>query len=401
MASRCSSQVRLKPDTTKTTRTNATDVASAFRRTVATVLVLAASLPVLAQQTDRARTEALARRAADRLQALQREADRLASEERTVLGDLRSLEINRQIKAEEFARVDGEVQRVQADLAEATERMAALEQSEQAERPELRGRFVEMYKLGQARYMRLLLATPDLARLGQASRTVAVLAKLDRERVANHQRTLAALTTSRAALESRATQLVAARAAAQKAAVALDRAALARSNLVRDIDRRRDLNAQLAGELQAAQQKLQLELRDLANGVPIAAPAGLPLRPFRGDLEWPVAGSVQRRFNRGSESHGMDIAAADGADARAVHGGVVAFAGAFAGYGNLVILEHSPGTHSLYGDLLDMTVKKGDRVERGQVVGTAGPMPSGTTGLYFELRIDGQPVDPLQWLRKR
>ncbi|MBZ5559391.1 MAG: peptidoglycan DD-metalloendopeptidase family protein [Acidobacteriia bacterium] len=354
-----------------------------------------------AQQPDRARTEALARRATDRLQALQREADRLASEERTLLGDLRKLEIDRQIKAEEFARVDGEVTSVQADLAEATRQMTALEQSEQAERPEVRGRFVEMYKLGQARYLRLLLSTPDLARIGQASRTVAVLAKLDRDRVANYQRTLAALKTSRAALEDREKRLVAIRAAAQKAAAALDRAAQARANLVRDIDRQRDLNAQLAGELQAAQQKLQLELRDLANGVPIADPASLPLRPFRGDLEWPVAGSVQRRFNRGSEARGLEIATADGAEARAVHGGVVAFAGAFAGYGNLVILEHSPQTYSLYGDLLEVDVKKGDRVEREQVVGTAGPTPSGTTGLYFELRIDGQPVDPLQWLRKR
>jgi septal ring factor EnvC (AmiA/AmiB activator) len=365
------------------------------------VAIVLASLPVLAQQPDRARTEALARRAADRLQALQREADRLASEERTVLGDLRTLEIDRQIKAEEFARVGAEVQAVQAELAELTRQLATLERAEQAERPELRGRFVEMYKLGQARYLRLLLSTPDLARIGQASRTVAVLAKLDRARLANHQRTLAALTTSRAALESRETQLVDARAGAQKAAAALDRAAQARTRLARDIDRQRDLNAQLAGELQAAQQKLQLQLRDLANGVPIADPAALPLRPFRGDLEWPVAGSVQRRFNRGSESHGMDIATADGAEARAVHGGAVAFAGAFAGYGNLVILEHGRETYSLYGDLLDMRVKKGDRVERGQVVGTAGPMPSGTTGLYFEMRIDGQPVDPLQWLRKR
>src|SRR5260221_10272331 len=365
------------------------------------VLALALGVALTAQQSDRGRTEALARRASDRLRALQREADRLASEESSVLGDLRKLEIDRQIKAEEFKRVDGEVQGVQTDLAEATRQMTKLEQSEQAARPELRGRFVEMYKLGQARYVRLLLSTPDLARIGQASRTVAVLAKLDPDRVANYQRTLTALRTSRAELEDREKRLVAIRAAAEKAAGALDRAAQARTKLVQDIDRQRDLNAQLAGELQAAQQKLQLELRDLANGVPIADPAGLPLRPFRGDLEWPLAGSVQRRFNRGSESPGMEIAAVDGAEARAIHGGVVAFAGAFAGYGNLVILEHSQQSYSLYGDLLDVNVKKGDRIDRGHVVGSAGPTPSGTTGLYFELRIDGQPVDPLQWLRKR
>src|SRR5258705_11217356 len=55
-----------------------------------------------AQQTDRARTEALARRAADRLQSLQREADRLATQERTLIGDLRKLELERELKTEEL-----------------------------------------------------------------------------------------------------------------------------------------------------------------------------------------------------------------------------------------------------------------------------------------------------------
>jgi septal ring factor EnvC (AmiA/AmiB activator) len=85
----------------------------------------------------------------------------------------------------------------------------------------------------------------------------------------------------------------------------------------------------------------------------------------------------------------------------AVHDGVVAFAGIFAGFGNLVILEHGSRAFSLYGDLLTITVKMGARVERGQTVGSVGPTPSGSDGLYFELRVDGQPVDPLQWLKKR
>ena len=72
-----------------------------------------------AQQADRARTEALAARAADRLKTLQREADQLASQERTLLTDLRRLEVERQIKAEELHRVDAEVAKVTADLNEA------------------------------------------------------------------------------------------------------------------------------------------------------------------------------------------------------------------------------------------------------------------------------------------
>src|SRR5471030_801925 len=118
------------------------------------------SVVVGARQSDRERTEALARRAADRLQALQREADALASTERTLLGDLRKLELEREIKAGELTQADAEVAKVQTELDATSARTAALESAAASERPELRARLVEIYKLGQARYLRMLLSTP-------------------------------------------------------------------------------------------------------------------------------------------------------------------------------------------------------------------------------------------------
>src|SRR6266516_2372854 len=79
-------------------------------------------LAASAQQPDRAQTEAMARRAGERLQALQREADRLASEEGTLLNDLRKLEVDRLLKAEELKQVDGEAGHVEHDLAAASAR---------------------------------------------------------------------------------------------------------------------------------------------------------------------------------------------------------------------------------------------------------------------------------------
>src|SRR5713226_225807 len=277
-----------------------------------------------AQQSDRARTEALARRATERLQALQREADRLASEERTLIGDVRKLEIERQLKAEELKRVDADAKAVQTELDATAERTAALEASEKAETPELRARLVEIYKLGQGRYLRMVLSTGDLRRLGQSTRTVAALAKIDRDRIASHARTLDELKKTRKALEARRTELTVLRGAAEKAQAAALRAEQLKNDLIRDIDRKRDLNAQLAGELQVAQQKLQATLRDLVTGAPAAESVALPLRPFRGDLEWPVTGRVTRRFGRGTASNGIEISAPAGADARAVYDGIVA-----------------------------------------------------------------------------
>jgi len=387
-----------------------------------------------AQQADRAQTEALARRTTERLQALQKEADRLAGDEKTLAGDVRKLEVERQLRAEQLKGLDGQIAAVEADLASVTTRLDGLEQSEREQRPELRARLVEIYKLGRGRYMRLLFSTSDTRNLGQAARMVAALAERDRTRVATHDQTIKELSASRAALEERAQRLNALRTETLQAQRAVARAAETRDALVRDIAQKRDLNTQLAGELQASQQKLQATLREIASAsvaarpapavppapapAPVPAPAAAPPPPaperptapvappiagLRGQLDWPANGSVRSRFAPAAQppSNGIDIATADGAAAVAVHGGTVAFAGPFGGFGNLVIVDHGSQSFSLYGDLLQMAVKKGDRLERGQIVGMVGPTPSGVSGLYFELRIDGQVVDPLQWLKKK
>jgi septal ring factor EnvC (AmiA/AmiB activator) len=376
-----------------------------MRPTVIVALILAASGVLIAQQADRAQTEALIARATERLRALEREADRLAAEEKTLLGDLRKLEIDRQIKTEELRRLDAEDGQVEAERAATTQHIDTLEQEVLAARPALKVRLIEMYKLGRARYARLLLSTSDMRRLGQASRTVAALAQLDRDRITAHQRTITELASTRKVLDDHGRRIQALKLQTAQAREEADRAAEARNALVRDIDRRRDLNAELAGELQLAHQKLQTTLRDLAGGVAVAGPSALPLVPFRGDLDWPVVGPVRRGFApttaRALASNGMEITAAEGSRVLAIHEGTVAFADPFAGFGNLLILDHGSRTFSVYANLLEIFVKKGVRVERGQAVGAVGQSPTGPPGLYFELRIDGKPVDPLQWLKPR
>ena len=265
---------------------------------------------------------------------------------------------------------------------------------------------VQLYKMGRAGYWRLLLDVNNLREVGRAYRTAAALGQIDRDRVEEHRRTLAALTAERASLEARVKELAALQKRAQDATVAVERAVTARANLVKSIDERRDLNAQLAGELQEAQQKLQATLSAAAAGRPATAPA-LPLRPFQGSLPWPADGVMSSPFGRQPANspgppvrNGIELSLPEGQRVNAVHGGTVAYADLFSGYANLVIVDHGAGAYSLYGHLSGLSVKKGDRVEVGTTVGTAGRNPAGNPSTYFELRVDGKPVDPLQWLKR-
>jgi septal ring factor EnvC (AmiA/AmiB activator) len=374
-------------------------------------LVVLAVISGGAQAPDTTRADALARRAATRIKALQREADSLASRERTLLEDLRQLEVERDLRAAELEQGAQTLDRIQAAMAETATRIATLEHAAQSQLPDLSARMVDLYKIGNGGYLRLLLSVDDLRSMGRAYRFVSGLQRFDQQRVREHQRTLADLRKAQASLEERRQQAQAAQVAVADARNAAERAVAAHEDMVRRIDARRDLAAQFMGELHTAQQQLQRTLDDTALGAPLApdAPLALPLRPFKGDLDWPVPGKVvaffgrqvDRRFHTSVVSNGVRLAAAAGAPVTAIHGGAVAYAESFPGFGKLVIVDHGAAAFSLYGYLADIDVALGTHVSSGQPVGTVGTALDGTAALYFELRIDGKPVDPLQWLRRK
>ncbi len=260
---------------------------------------------------------------------------------------------------------------------------------------------MSLYKLGRGRYVRLLLSTSDSRRIGQAARMVSALATQDRVRIATHKRRLDALTASRKALEERRAAL-AVRARDDRAGARGCRTGRRRAQRAHQRDRPAPRPECGAGG-RTAERAAEAAVDD-RRGRRSSEPS-LPIGPFRGDLDWPVPGTVRQRFGandgRRPSASGMDIAAAEGEPVHALHDGVVAYADAFAGFGRLVIVDHGAQTFSLYGNLKDIEVERGARVARGETLGTVGVSTTGAAGLYFELRIDGRPVDPLQWLKKR
>jgi septal ring factor EnvC (AmiA/AmiB activator) len=381
------------------------------RRRVAALAVLAlvplagSRIPVSAQQPAPATPSA---RAADRIVALRHEAEMLAAEERTLLGDLRKLEIERDVRVEEARRLDADAAAVTARIDDATRQIGVLDQAIQAARPGLNARLVEVYKLGPPGYARVLLGVGSYRDVGRATRLVAAMAQIDQRRVQAFAESVTRLDAEKKSLADEAARLEALRADAAAAARLASQAAAAREAFIRQIDAKRDLNARMAGELEAAALKLQKTVQPLPGASP-ADLVGLPIASFRGALQWPAPGRMVSRFaeprtpksGAAATQNGIEIEAADGEPVRAVHDGRVTFADVFAGLGQLVIVDHGGLAFSLYGYLGSIGVARGRLVAAGEVVGTAGRGPSGTPAAYFELRIDGRPVDPVQWLKAR
>ena len=124
---------------------------------------------------------------------------------------------------------------------------------------------------------------------------------------------------------------------------------------------------------------------------------------LRGRLRLPVKGEITSRFGSARGDGGMTwkglfIRAAEGTEVKAVAPGRVVFADWLRGFGNLLILDHGDGFLSIYGNNQSLLREPGEEIKAGDAVaavGNSGGNPE--SGLYFELRRQGQPIDPLKW----
>lgn len=368
---------------------------------IAPVVLLCAA--TLAAQQAPARSDAQ-RRVDERIRAVQRESEDLARQAQTLVGELRRLELERDLRTLDAQQAEAAALAARQALEGATERLALLEQQREAQLPDLKTQLVDIYKRGRTGYARLLVGADSLREFARATRAVAALAAINQRRVEDHRRTVETLAAEKATLEQSAAELQAKDTAARAARAAAERAVAARAALVARIDSRRDLAAQYVGELQLAYDRLQ---QQVAAAGRTGGTVAVPLAPFRGALDWPAAGRVAGRFGQTSGRlggtavrNGVEIAAPEGSPVRAVHGGTVEYAEPFTGFGNLVIVNHGGNNYSLYGYLGSIGVDRGAQVDAGAELGRVGPAPAGPPALYFEMRIDGRSVDPLQWLKR-
>lgn len=397
--------------------------------------MLAALALALASGVSPARAQSQ-EQAEDQLQALKSELEQVAAERRQ-LDDQRG-EASQALRAadQQVARSSKALRQTrkqlaasQADLAELEKRRDALQASLQDRRLELARLLRAADRQGAAAPLKLLLAQD---RVADARRLLTYHRYLQADRA---QR-ITGLTDELRQLDALERQIVARRAE-------LD-ATLARQNqqlaqLTADRDQRAKLVAKLNARYQDKRSREQALVRDAqaleellaklraeaarerARRAAAAAEAAREAREdgrpppqapvIRGDglrvggAGWPLNGRLLAGFGDalpdGRQSEGLLIAADAGTPVKAVGTGAVVYAAWMTGYGLLLIVDHGDGYMSLYAHNDALLHERGDAVQRGDPLATVGSSGgSGRPALYFELRKDGQPVDPTRWLER-
>jgi septal ring factor EnvC (AmiA/AmiB activator) len=373
-------------------------------------LFLAASAPspspspsAVAEATASPAVDDRLRRVQERKQALERELKRLRGEEKSLLGEVEELEVLVRLRTAELRETQLELQRNQAQLEITGKRAKELEASVEATRPQLAAHARALYKLGELSYLRLLLSVDRPSDFFRGYRFVSALARRDNERMAGFRADLTALAQTRSELERRTHEATALRSQLETTRRSLDAQRQKKTELLTAIVEKKETHAAYVEELENAETQLRRLFDGLGEG-----DVSVPVSAFRGQLPWPTDGKVRSGFGRHKHprfetytvQNGVEIEAAQDGPVRAVYEGTVVFADRFRGYGLMVVIDHGGKHHSLYAHLAEATVAVGQKLAAGDVLGTVGATSVEGPGLYFEMRFQGRPEDPADWLKK-
>ncbi|HEX4951885.1 MAG TPA: peptidoglycan DD-metalloendopeptidase family protein [Thermoanaerobaculia bacterium] len=317
----------------------------------------------------------------------------------SIEGEIARLGLEVRLQERRVAEAGVAVGLAEARAQEAERRLGELEARLLATRETLRRNLRSLYRLGRYGYLRLLLSAQAGSDPLAAVRLARYLARRDDAEIDRYETLRSGVLAERDRLRRERDERAAWRKREEERRAALSELRGEQSRLLARAERERLSLASRAVELAAEAARLTQLFSDLSGEV--APLAGTPMQSFRGTLEKPAAGEVaigfgprpDPRYGTRVPHNGIEIATRPGSEVRVVYPGKVLFAAPFRGLGPTVIVLHPGKMFSLYAGLEGVRVGKGDMVPIGQTLGAA------TDRLYFEIRLDNRPVDPLGWLR--
>jgi septal ring factor EnvC (AmiA/AmiB activator) len=366
---------------------------------VAALLLFVQALPARAEDVDEKQADVQQKLATERANLALLRSKRLS-----VLELLELMEKLSQVSTARAKAVDGQIKTLRKRIEVAERIQAVADRTLSMQLSRLAPRLTVMYRVLRRNPLESLLSAEDFAVLMWRARAMTRLLDSDlrllaevRQAVEFQQRSVRELTQLTSVLDGQLAKLQAesVRAARHKGQLAL---------MVNTIGAQAVESARVIHELEVAER----ELADLIAGMQESTTTGFGA--LKGHLALPAEGAIEvgfgkqvnPRFNTVTVQKGLDIRAPEGAPVTAVAPGKVVYAGWLRGYGNLLVLDHGGGYHSLVAHLAELGKAVGDGVQRGELLGTVGDTGSLKGAyLYFELRKRGQAVDPAPWLAKR
>lgn len=362
-----------------------------------------AQTPTLKEATD---TLAQMRGELERKQAV---LDGLSTAETSLVESLGGLDESLAKLADDRRAAAARLEALQAEIV-ALERDAGLDEAELARlRERLQARLRTLAVEGEGGAARALLGAESFTDLALRRHLLARVADTDARLVKDVRRVEASAMGKRASLQASVREAAALTSTLREQEALLSATREERGRTLERVRGERSVLKATQVDLAGRHRDLQFVVAKLAEGPRYQPPTGKS-GVLRGGLAWPVdRAQVIRRFGSVIDeatkaeivSNGVELRADDGVPVVAVADGRIAHSGWLRGFGRIVIVDHGEGHHTLSAHLSRAAVARGDEVRRGQTIGFVGDTESQNgPKLYFELRENGRPRDPLPFLRR-
>jgi len=337
-----------------------------------------------------------------KLAELTRTVNELAAKEKNSLERLEVLQEKIAVTERLIRQLESQIERRNREINELNIRLAAITEQKEKCRQLLSHRLVNIYKYSRIFPLQALLTSSSLPELYRRVINLRLVSRADHRLIQELSKLNQQIVAQRNAIAAAKMDAERLEAEAGEKRAALVRDRNEETSILTRIRTEKAAKAAVVSELQSAAERLKGLLADLQKRAASASEQRHYLEENRGKLPWPVAGSVIASF--GIQTHpryrtkinnlGIDIKVQNTSPVRVVADGKVSFADRFIGYGNLVIVDHGAGYFTLYGNLTTVETVVNALVSAGTTIGTVDDY------LHFEIRKDGQPLNPKDWLGK-
>lgn len=342
-----------------------------------------------------------------RIKEQKKKLDRAKKKESSILTDLDR--INRELNLVEsrLRKYKSELKNTEFSIAKIEAEISENKKTIDKYKDWIKRKLRVMHKQGQAPEMVMLfLSSDDISQLLRSGKALKQITMYENKVLNILKKNLEELHVRERKLTELRAKLMKQRAKVRAEEEALAKNKKEKKMLLVSIKREKSSYAKMLKELKSASERVLKVIRESEKRDTFTAKG---FSKLRGKLPWPLKGRIavpygsqkDPKFNTPIFRSGTYIQSKQDTFAKAVFRGKVVFAEWFKGYGQLVIINHGEGYHTLYGSLSEIFTNVGDIIKVNQVIGRVGD--SGilnSPSLYFELRYKGKPLDPLQWLKR-
>lgn len=334
------------------------------------------------------------------------ELKEVTAEKNEMLSEINELSTQIEESQKELDKLNAEIKELEASIKQAETELAQAQERQEKQQKALEQRILAQYKAGSMTYWDILLNPESPLKFISNLHMFNKIAKYDKELIESIETEKQTIQAKKEELDTKKAKVKTAKANAEKENVKLKNSKIQKNSKVAKLSEQEKA-------IQAQIDQYDKEMRDLVNQINQAqnANGSSGTGSYNGIMAWPVPSSKTITSYYGYRIHpiyhvnklhtGIDIGgAAYGAPFVAADDGTVILARYYGGYGNCVIIDHGGGISTLYGHGSAIYVKEGQKVKRGQnvlAIGSSGV----STGkhAHFEVRVNGNPVDPLPYIK--